>query len=168
MDIANELQIEDILKSLREQIGFEKIENRLKHGQARTSHVTTGFLQPLGQFRINKGEKHDPRGRLDLRYRAIELGAAAHEGKDMLDRGDALILSRDRPARRNERFARGVRHEVKMKIAASQNRPPWLSTDARGLWIAVDEWAPESDRGAQCPERGFFSTALARGRGNRQ
>ena len=81
----------------------------------------------------------------------------------MLDGGHALILRRDRAARGDERFAGGVGHEMKMEIAASQDRPPWLSTAAGSLWIAVDEWAPEGDRAAQCPEPGFFSTGMAQG-----
>jgi hypothetical protein len=86
----------------------------------------------------------------------------------MLDGGHALILGGHRATGRDEGFACGVRDEVKMKIAASQDRPPWLSTDAEGLWIAVDERAPESDQRPQCPERGFFSTGIAWRNENRQ
>ena len=60
--------------------------------------------------------------RFDLAEHALELGVGAHERIDMLDSGHALILRDHRAGDGDERFARRIRDEMEMKIAASHDR----------------------------------------------
>jgi hypothetical protein len=109
----------------RAEIRLEHAQNRVQHRQAGTAEVAAGVLQPVGEVWLDQGIEDDAGGGLQLAQHAIKLRRRAHQGIDMLNRRNALILGRGRPAHRDQRLAGRIRHQVEMeKIAAHEKACP--------------------------------------------
>src|SRR5215467_10962442 len=109
---------------LRAQIGLEQPQDWTKDRQARQPEVATLVLKPSDQRLIEQGVKNNTWRFLNLGQHTIKLPVGTHRGIDMLHWRRAVILRGSSARDRDQRFAGGVRDEMKMKEAriARQHR----------------------------------------------
>jgi hypothetical protein len=106
-------------RRMRAEIGGEQGMHRFEHGEMRRAGVPADLFEPVRQILLHQGIEHDAGRGLDFADHALELRVGAHQRIDMLDGGHALILRHHRAGDGDQRFARRIRDEVEMEIAAS-------------------------------------------------
>ena len=140
-------------------VRLEQRQYRLEDGHERRARCFAALFKPLGKTGIDQRKEDDARRILDLGDDALELSPAAHQGIDMFDRSDALILGRRGSRGGDQRLAGQVRDQMKMEIAAAQ-RGPRRSIAAgynqwRGLWTGVENEARQARALSRPGQTGF-------------
>ena len=104
------------------EIGLEQAQHRTENRQARHAEFAAGFLQPLGQLRLEQRVEHDARRGLDLGQHPVELLARAHQRMHVLDRRHRGILRRRRARDRDQGLAGRVGDQMQMEIIGAALR----------------------------------------------
>ena len=135
------------------EIGSEHLQDGLERRDARHIQPLAGLLELLGQLLVDDGVEHDAGLFLDVLEHLHQLLFGADQRVDVLDGARILVLRGCRPSRRKQRFARGVRNQVKVEEALG-----FVHKLARGLWSNVDKGGFSTRRMSTTVSDGDLST----------